>query len=379
MDGARLDELSRVIGSRRTVLGGLTAILGAMAGPLLPEALAKPKKKKKKKKCGSGTVKCGTACVNLQTDAQNCGSCGKRCGNGAACKGGKCQSSTTPCSAPQIRCGGQCVDPNSDENHCGGCGQKCQGDLTCLNGACGCAGTEETACPGNICVDLQTDDDHCGSCGNACGNNQTCRQGACTSSPCEPNQKDCGGGRCIANTPTACCSQADCGGSNRVDLICRNDQCVCETEGEGICQRYTSGGGLCHQCCPGGNGQCRFDEVCYYLEASFGHYGLCDCPTGWQRCNYNPHPTGTCVEDPMTDLHKCGQFCEDCAQSQPGSICCGGGCTRGCSIGSYCPRSQVCGPHCQPCNSDSICCNQGPGTAPRCIPDIHGGVCYQNI
>lgn len=317
MDDARFDEVSRRLAARRTLLGGLTAAAVALAGPL-PELLAKPKKKKKKKpkKCKAGTVRCDKTCVNTGSDPQNCGACGKRCPNGGACAGGACQQPPT-------------TDP-------------------CPTGQKRCAGA---------CVDTQTDNRHCGACG------ATCAVGRCV------------GGRCIE-----CEDQNGCGGYSGNDLVCRNGRCVCADETKGICTRYQDGRGSCHQCCPGGNGQCRFDEVCFYRDSPSGHYGLCDCPTGWQRCNYNPHPTGTCVEDPMTDPHKCGQFCTDCPASEPGSICCGGLCTRGCSIGSYCPKSQVCGPNCLPCNSDSICCNQGPGTAPRCIPDVNGnGLCYQNI
>lgn len=315
MDDARFDSFSRALASRRTILGGIAAILVSQPD----ETLAGKKKKKKKKKkpappqgCAAGTTLCDGACVDIKTNAQHCGRCGTRCPAGTACANGVCQN--TNCSAGQQFCGGQCVDTATDTRHCGACGT-------------------------------------------------TCDVGRCV------------GGRCIE-----CDDQSGCGGFGSFnDLVCRNGRCVCAEEGEGICQRFNDGRGSCHQCCPGGDGECRFDEVCFYVQSPNGPYGLCDCPTGWQRCNYNPHPTGTCVEHPETDPRKCGRFCDDCTQSDPGSICCGGLCTRGCSIGSYCSQSQVCGPNCLTCNSDSICCNQGAGTAPRCIPDIYGGVCYQNI
>ncbi|MFT4038689.1 MAG: hypothetical protein QM692_10955 [Thermomicrobiales bacterium] len=379
MDDAQLDKLSRAVASRRTVMGGLAAVAAAVAPALLPEALAKKKKKKKKKKaCASGATRCGDACVNLQTDAQHCGSCNSRCGNGVACVDGKCPSS---CPASQIRCVDLCVDPTSNENHCGGCGRKCKGDETCLGGVCGCADGTTTSCPNNLCVDLQTDDEHCGTCGNACADNEACRNGACVASPCAGNQIDCGGGRCIPAVANACCEPADCGPYDTFNHItCQNNVCACKVAGEGICKRYPEdGSGQCHRCCPGGAG-CRFDEVCLEFTTPSGTVHLCDCPTGWQRCNYNPHPTGTCVEHPETDSTKCGPYCTVCDEYDKGSICCGSQCVRGCGLNTPCPQETPCGPHCNPCNSDSICCNQGAGTAPRCIPKQNGSnVCYMNL
>jgi hypothetical protein len=225
----------------------------------------------------------------------------------------------------------------------------------------GCAGG--LASCGGACVDTRSDRRHCGGCGAACTGNQTCSGGACAE-------------------PPECVDQYGCGGYEYNDLICRNGRCVCDTEGEAICQRYSDGRGRCHQCCPGGNGACRFDEVCFYDEdAPNGPLALCDCPTGWQRCNYQPWPTGTCVEEPLTDSSKCGPFCEPCAANPMfPKICCGGVCTRGCDLGSTCRQDEPCGPNCLPCNSDSICCNQGTGTLPRCIPKRNGSsTCYVNI
>jgi hypothetical protein len=320
MDDARFDALSRSIASRRTIMGGIAAGAALLAGHE-SDLLAKRKKKKKKKKrkkCRGGTVKCGNACVNTATDRQNCGACGKRCGGGETCVKGACTRS----------------NPNPDPDPCPDGQQSCGGQ----------------------CVDTQTDTRHCGACGTPC------------------DRGHCVGGKCVE-----CVDQSGCGGYANNDLVCHDGRCVCATEGHGLCRRFPDGRGACHQCCPGGNGECRYDEVCFYEDTQYGPSGWCNCPTGWQRCNYQPHPTGTCVEDPMTDPHKCGPFCEDCTLREAGSICCKGWCSRGCNIGSYCPESELCGPNCQPCNSDSICCNQGPGTEPRCIPNIYGGRCYQNI
>jgi hypothetical protein len=226
----------------------------------------------------------------------------------------------------------------------------------------GCAGGA-VRCGAN-CIDTRTDARHCGGCGDACGPNQTCA-----------------GGECV--DPVECTGQAQCGGSGGFnDLVCRDGRCVCATAGHGICQRFPDGRGSCHQCCPGGDEQCPGNrgEVCsYYQTPSGGWAGVCTCPTGWDRCN----SSNVCVADTDTDPRQCGPNCRDCQANldvNPKGICCGGVCFPGCNPGWDCgPSISPCGPNCQPCPSGSICCNQGPGTEPRCIPNNRGGVCYMNI
>jgi hypothetical protein len=401
MEAQRFDRLTRQFGralSRRHVAAALAALglgggLGAGDGVMLK---AKKKKKKKAKPCAAGTVRCGEACVDTQNDDANCGGCGNACPAGQPCVRGACQGGGGGCAGGQIRCNGDCVDPGSNGRHCGGCGNACDGDLACLSGQCGCAAG--TKC-GNQCVVTQTNAQHCGGCGNGCPGSQGCAGGQCQDSGCPPGQRVCNNecvdtetdtrhcgacgnacdGTCAGGECLECVTQDDCGGWSFNDLICRNNRCVCDTAGEGVCHRYPDRRGTCHVCCPGGSGQCRFDEVCHSAVSSNGvPYAFCDCPTGWQRCNYQPHPTGTCVQDPMTDSRKCGRYCEDCTAVS--AICCNGTCFRGCGGPGtmFCPRGQTCGPNCLPCNSDSICCNMGPGTLPRCIPDIYGGTCYEN-
>ena len=40
--------------------------------------------------CAGGTTKCGTRCLNLKTDPNNCGECGRSCGDGNVCSEGFC-------------------------------------------------------------------------------------------------------------------------------------------------------------------------------------------------------------------------------------------------------------------------------------------------
>jgi phospholipase C len=75
-------------------------------------------------------VHCGGNCVDLQSDANNCGACGVRCGAGQ-CAGGACA-----CPGALVTCGGACVDTQSDTANCGGCGNACPNGSGCLAGRC---------------------------------------------------------------------------------------------------------------------------------------------------------------------------------------------------------------------------------------------------
>ncbi|KAK7303334.1 hypothetical protein RJT34_14237 [Clitoria ternatea] len=61
---------------------------------------------------------CRKKCVNVSTDRNNCGMCGKRCKYSQAC------------------CRGKCVNPMFDKHHCGRCGNKCNKANSCVYGLC---------------------------------------------------------------------------------------------------------------------------------------------------------------------------------------------------------------------------------------------------
>jgi hypothetical protein len=82
--------------------------------------------------CAATLTPCGAACVNLQSDALNCGACAAPCGTGQTCSNGTC-ACTTP---GQQVCGGQCVDVLTNGANCGGCGIACAGGQTCSAGVC---------------------------------------------------------------------------------------------------------------------------------------------------------------------------------------------------------------------------------------------------
>jgi hypothetical protein len=159
--------------------------------------------------CTSGQLECSGTCINVQTDSQNCGACGKTCGSGSSCQSGACT-----CTSGFVSCGGSCVasnaqhcgsscsactgtdvcdsdgtcssgskcsdgacSSNTNSADCGTCGNACTGGSTCVNGSCSCGTSSQMVCNGS-CVDITTTT-NCGSCGNKCGTGQSCSNGNC--------------------------------------------------------------------------------------------------------------------------------------------------------------------------------------------------------
>jgi len=88
--------------------------------------------------CGAG------ACVDVMSNALNCGTCGNACPAGSVCDGGACGCSASG----QMLCGSACVDVMSDGAHCGGCNRPCNG--ACTNGQCVVTPTTVTLLPPSI-------------------------------------------------------------------------------------------------------------------------------------------------------------------------------------------------------------------------------------
>src|SRR4051812_39669404 len=174
--------------------------------------------------CSKGQTACGNSCVDLQTDARNCGACGAKCrGNGSTCAKGACNFEQTVTCAPGLaKCNGKCVKLNNDDNNCGGCGNSC-GGLDCVNSVCGgtCPADRPDDC--GDCVNTRTDPNNCGGCFVACAAGQTCTNGVCGNNPggvCPAGQTNCSG-TCVKlnnddNNCGACgnsCGGQDCGNS----------------------------------------------------------------------------------------------------------------------------------------------------------------------
>ncbi len=187
--------------------------------------------------CNAGYSQCGSGstatCLNLQTDTNNCGSCGHACPSGQVCSSGQCVG--TECSAGQtntVSCGsGECANTLKQTCSSGAwtppastctplspptcsalgynCGQQsdtCGGTLNCgaasanctaAFGTCTATGTKYCsngqygACqatdprPAN-CAGKQCGDDGCGGSCGTCGAGQTCSGGQCVASCANP-------------------------------------------------------------------------------------------------------------------------------------------------------------------------------------------------
>jgi hypothetical protein len=149
----------------------------------------------------------GGGCVNVDSDPANCGYCGYACNPGLSCISSQCVatscSSATAGDACEAGDGGQggccgtaCLDLAADPDNCGACGTKCAQVETCQQGSCviaQCSPTYQGApcdvdgggylylgsCCGTACADTQSDPANCGLCGNSCGDGG-CNGGSCS-------------------------------------------------------------------------------------------------------------------------------------------------------------------------------------------------------
>ena len=199
--------------------------------------------------CGVGTCvqffdncdgAAGNGCeVNLQTDADDCGTCNYDCNaeehvNTATCSGGSCNFN---CDSGFRDCntldGDGCETALNTATNCGGCGVMCSranGMSSCSTGTCeltGCNGGFDE-CDGNEnngCESLSTIA-NCGDCGDAClppNATGSCGTGTCQVSSCASGWANCDGDAangCERNTavlgpclPEAGCTRTTFGGN----------------------------------------------------------------------------------------------------------------------------------------------------------------------
>lgn len=136
-----------------------------------------------------GETRCGTSCVNVQTNVMHCGTCGMVCATRdnatVACTGSTCRYTCSPsfheCRSMCVSdiavesCGTRCEPcpvPSNAVATCtaGGCG------FTCLTGFADCDGVAANGCE----INLMAESAHCGRCGAACAATGTCSGGLCT-------------------------------------------------------------------------------------------------------------------------------------------------------------------------------------------------------
>ena len=242
--------------------------------------------------CASDQMLCGGGCADILTDPNNCGGCGNpdspadadggsttnicSLDGGGGCVNGSCG---VICSGGRIGCGSLCVDITSDPNNCGACGNACTGVGYCVDGGCQISCPSPlTACPAgypmagggstdasidgatdasegsfdggtltvdasagaveagvliqpviigpaaiSLCSNLYNDDLNCGGCGYQCAPGYRCTAGVCSPSctggalPCAQGCTDtlfdnlnCGTCGNICNIVSQACSYGIC-------------------------------------------------------------------------------------------------------------------------------------------------------------------------
>lgn len=118
--------------------------------------------------CQTGYASCDSTADNgcevaTSTDTFHCGYCGHTCPDGpselAACQSGVC---TLACQGSRRDCnlvaGDGCeIDVSSDPQNCGSCGKVCDGGAQCVQSACQCAGTSAEAVPVQLSMYVMLD------------------------------------------------------------------------------------------------------------------------------------------------------------------------------------------------------------------------------
>jgi hypothetical protein len=209
--------------------------------------------------CNPGFADCnmlpGDGCeAKLGDDPSNCGSCGNVCPNGEACSNGACG-----CNGGGTVCNGTCADTSTDRNNCGTCGNVCASAQTCISGTCTCPSGSPNLC-GSTCTNLQTDFNNCGTCGHSCNGTgaQICSAGACG---CYGGYMLCNG-TCIYpyNDPKNC---GGCGHACATGQSCNVNTCVCPSSAPTLCnsgcadlQSDPNNCGTCGNVCTGATGTC---------------------------------------------------------------------------------------------------------------------------
>jgi hypothetical protein len=154
-----------------------------------------------------GGAYCAAACTDSSCVNGDCiqGACFPRCELGTCPVPLECRAlgarsvctrpeATVSCDPAFESCDGTCVNLQTSATHCGSCGQEC-GNGMCMSGECVCPTDAPQRC-GDTCVSLQTSPQHCGECDTACSGSHTdwrCHEANCVVASCEAGWSDCNG------------------------------------------------------------------------------------------------------------------------------------------------------------------------------------------
>lgn len=271
-----------------------------------------------------GMVACDGLCIDIESNPQHCGGCGKACVEGEICHKDECIGSSDPrfCVVQGLEaCDGVCVDLQKDVQRCGACDHACESHQTCYEGQCmnpeevpgsgentGCFGTD-VMCYG-VCTDIRNDNANCGDCLHACGEKEQCQAGVCVR-VCEPEEQLCQD-RCIkVLTDAAHCG--DCETSCLPGEACSEGKCAC-AEGRYDCDGNAENGCESESECSCTPGETR---DCWRGEPENRKQGICqdgtqvcdDSGRFWRPCEGGVYPSAlTC--DIMGTLNGLDNDCD---------------------------------------------------------------------
>ncbi|MGD0680396.1 MAG: hypothetical protein ABSC94_33915, partial [Polyangiaceae bacterium] len=372
--------------------GGLSTCDGTSCGQSCPDAGTSTL-------CPAGGG-ANAACVDLKTNASNCGACGAACSTVHATE--SCAASTcgsVVCSAGYGNCDGLAsngceIDLDNNASNCGSCGHVCSGtgaSEVCTNAACTvstCTVAGTANCDGNAAngCEVNTTDDpkNCGGCGDACSTNnatESCVASKCVITTCTAGFKDCDGNAsngCEVNTTDdanncgACgtkCSQANGTGTcvaSTCRITCDAGFANCDDNVTNGCETSTTTTANCGSC---GNACSTADatEACSSTIAGY-ECSVVSCTAGYQDCDHSAaNGCEVDIETNANDCGGCGKACttvngtkETCqAGACSAAICtnplyadCNGSVDGGCSTAIT--TTTNCGACYEPCSTNHV-------------------------
>ncbi len=337
--------------------------------------------------CPLGQTLCGNACVELASSIANCGSCGAACStnhiSNVFCMGtcgGNCDVGYADCNNNKQTDGCEAA-LQSDPNNCGSCGNVCPGGpnasaqcimgsctLTCNPGYANCNGSPMDGCE----ISFYTDPNNCGNCNTVCpaGPDSVagCSMGFCYVS-CTNGKLNCNNNSMDGCEVDPTVNLANCGSCGNV---C-NDGLACTTD---VC----AGGGCTASINPG---FCVIGGTCY-ANGSPNPMNPCQvCNSALNNSIWSNATAGTvCVAAScsggvltLADVCNGAGTCVDSGSINCAPYTCNGGgtaCNTSCSSDANCVASAYCnGSVCQAKKTAGQAC----GGNNQCISGVCTGVC----
>ncbi len=281
--------------------------------------------------CHSPYSECSSVCVDLQTDRNNCGSCGHYCPSNNQWQTYPCSEGTClACGVGFLDCdhlasNGCEVNSFSDVNNCGGCGVVCPGAA----GSALCDAKVCALCPAGVgncdgkgaCeTDLLANANHCGACGNVCPTGKFCENGSCVDACTAPyvacdrgcvdlqtNVQHCGSCDLVCSSiHTTSCTAGSC-------VTCQSSYADCDGVASNGCEVSLSSRNNCGSC----GSVCSDAQYCLW-NLVHGHFECAPCEEGHADCDGLP---GTilipaCETDLRSDASNCGACGVVCSSGQ---------------------------------------------------------------